>query len=346
MLLALTGIVVAANLGLTHPRVGKSVSDTTPVVHVQVDSSRQEIVLTAGPFTVPAMPPGIGHEHGDLTPALRFASPVAGWIRGYRIELRDASGDSLPRELIHHVGVVDFDRRALVYPMYERLFAGGKETEAVMLPATIGVPVRRGEEFGLYAGLHDEGGHAIRAAFIRVIIAWTPERRHDQPVGVRPFYVEVKSDIGGHSWYDIPPGRSRRSAVFDLPVSGRLLAIGGHLHDYAEAVSMEDAQTGKVLVRLTAKRDRMGQVLSVGRFIFGYNVDALHLAANHPYRIVAEYDNPTGAVIRGGAMAALAGPFVPDGPHAWPALDRSNPEVRKDLASLTSADDAMTVMKQ
>jgi hypothetical protein len=38
----------------------------------------------------------------------------------------------------------------------------------------------------------------------------------------------------------------------------------------------------------------------------------LRLRANHRYRVVAVYDNPTGRVIEGGAMGFVAGAFIPE----------------------------------
>jgi len=50
----------------------------------------------------------------------------------------------------------------------------------------------------------------------------------------------------------------------------------------------------------------------------------------HVYRLTAEYDNPTGAVIPGGGMGALAGALAPDEPAAWPAIDHDDPQLKLD----------------
>lgn len=260
-------------------------------------------------------------------------SILAGWLRSYRITLEDASAASLPREVIHHIGVADFERRELVYPMVGRIFAVGKETPPVTLPAAFGVPVALGEHFGLYEGFQNETGRDIPAAYVHLTILWTPTGIR-KPLSVLPFYAEVNNDIGGHSWYDVPPGRSTRRAEFELPVGGGLIAVGGHRHDYARAVRLEDAETGKVLVRFNATCDKAGHIVRLGTFRFGYHTESLYLAAHHRYRIVAEYDNPTAETIPKGAMASMAGPFVPHDMHALPQLDLDVPDVRRDMASL------------
>jgi hypothetical protein len=103
-----------------------------------------------------------------------------------------------------------------------------------------------------------------------------------------------------------------------------------------------------VLVKLKAKRDKQGHVEGVGRFVFGYNTDALHLLAGHHYRVVGVYDNPTDSTIKNGGMAHINGAVVPDDVSKWPVLDPNDPLVKKDIASLPtggvqpSADGEMT----
>jgi len=49
---------------------------------------------------------------------------------------------------------------------------------------------------------------------------------------------------------------------------------------------------------------------------------------------VSVYDNPTCATITDGAMAFLAGPFVPDDASKWPVLDRTDERFMADYARL------------
>jgi hypothetical protein len=151
-----------------------------------------------------------------------------------------------------------------------------------------------------------------------------------------PLYVDVNNHIGGVTTFDVPPGKSTRSYEFTFPVSGRLIGIGGHLHDYGAAVRFEDAVTGKVLVRLKSDRDSKGEISKVGRFIWGFHEEALPIEANHRYRVVAEYDNPTGKTIPAGGMGHINGAFSPDDMSKWPVLDLSNADVKRDIETLPS----------
>jgi hypothetical protein len=62
--------------------------------------------------------------------------------------------------------------------------------------------------------------------------------------------------------------------------------------------------------------------------------EGLKLKAKHRYRVVGEYDNPTGEMRVKGAMAHMVGLFVPDDMKRWPAIDPRDPTYQRDLASL------------
>lgn len=305
----------------------------SPHIEVRVDSANSRIIVTAGPFHLPAM-----NQHMDMSDmppsdVMPFAWPVDGYLRGFNVRMRNAAGDSLPHEILHHLIGVNFGRRQLVYPAVERLFGWGAETEPVELPSSMGVPMTKGEKLGMYAMFHNETGKDIGAAYLEVTLLYTPTKGHDV-LSVMPFYVDVNNHIGGVTTFDVPPGKSVHSYQFELPIGGKLVGIGGHIHDYGSSLELEDAATGKVLARLKARRDHDGRVEGVGRFIFGFNSDALRLQAHHPYRVVAEYDNPTNETFKDGGMGHINGAFVPDDGAVWPKLDLNDPLVKRDIATL------------
>ena len=108
-------------------------------------------------------------------------------------------------------------------------------------------------------------------------------------------------------------------------MGGRLLGVGGHMHDYGVRVRLEDVETGKVLIAVTATRDSAGKVSKMSRKLFGVSGEGMKLKGNHRYRVVGEYDNPTGETLVKGAMAHMAGLFTPDDMSRWPAIDPSDP---------------------
>jgi hypothetical protein len=310
-----------------------------PTVSLAVDSSSKQVVITAGPFDLPNMPPMEDHEMMDFgmahdTPIQQFDWPMDAWFRGFHLKVVDGTGQPVPREVIHHLIMVNFSRRMLLYEGPERLMGAGSETEDIVVPKSIGVPLKTGMRLGMYVAWHNATGQDLHDVYLKLTMLWTPENQNPPPMSSMPIYMDVNLTVGGSNTFDVPPGKSEKAHEFTMPVSGRLLGIGGHLHDFGVSVRLEDAETGKVLTRIKATRDSMGKLLKVSRKLFGVTGDGLKLKANHRYRVVGEYDNPTNVTKHRGAMAHISGIFAPDDMSKWPAIDPHNPDYRRDLASL------------
>jgi hypothetical protein len=311
----------------------------TRTVQVSVDSSRHELTVTSGPYDLPNMPPMEDHAMMDLgmshdTPLQRFAWPVDGWFRGFRVELVDGEGRPVPPHVMHHMIMVNFSRRQLLYSAAERLMGTGTETGEVSVPKTIGVPMTPGMQLGMYVAWHNDTGRDLEGVQMKLIMLWTPKNQNPQPVNALPIYMDVNLTVGGQNTFDVPPGKSTKAYEFTLPVGGRLLGVGGHMHDHGTRVRLEDVQSGKVLTQVTAERDSVGKVVKVSRKLFGVSGNGLRLKGKRRYRVVAEYDNPTGELLPKGAMASMVGLFVPDDMRRWPTIDPKDPTYQRDLASL------------
>lgn len=330
----LSSIIAAALLSAPSP------SDSAPDVKVAVDSGRKELIITAGPFDLPNMPPMEDHAMMDLgmshdTPVQHFEWPIEGWFRGFKVDVADAAGRPVPRHVMHHLIMVNFSRRQLVYPAAERLMGAGTETdEEISVPKTIGVPMTPGMKLGMYVAWHNDTGQDLKGVYLKVTMLWTPKNQNPPPVNSLPIYMDVNLTVGGSNTFDVPPGKSTKSHVFTLPVGGRLLGVGGHMHDYGVRVRLEDVESGKVLTSVVATRDSAGKLERMSRRLFGVSGEGLKLKANHQYRVVGEYDNPTNETRIKGAMAHMVGLFTPDDMNKWPAIDPSNPDYKRDMASL------------
>jgi hypothetical protein len=331
-------IVVSALLAVAFV-AGTDSGPPEPKVALAVDSSRKELVITAGPFNLPNMPPMEDHAMMDLgmshdTPIQQFTWPMDAWFRGFHLEMVDSQGRPVTRDVIHHMIMVNFSRRMLLYQGPERLMGAGSETEDIVVPKSIGVPMDAGMRLGMYVAWHNSTGQDLSGVYLKLTMLWTPKNQNPPPVNTLPIYMDVNLTVGASNTFDVPPGRSQKTHEFTLPVGGRLLGVGGHLHDYGVRVRLEDAETGKVLTTVTATRDSAGKVLKVSRKLFGVSGEGLKLKANHRYRVIGEYDNPTNETLVRGAMAHMSGIFSPDDMSKWPAIDPSNPDYQRDLVSL------------
>jgi hypothetical protein len=309
---------------------------TTPSP-VAVDSARRLVIVTAGPFHIPPRPPTMAHmampmDGGDSL-VKQFTWPLGTLLQGVQLELADGEGHPLPRRLLHHLILVDFDRRQLVYPLVERLMAFGQETGDVSLPASIAFPLPARHRIGLLIMWDNETGQPIDGVTVRLTFHYAAPNLQPRPIPMLPFFVDANIVFGGHDAFDVPPGGIARTADFTIPLDGHLAALSGHLHDHGVWLRLEDLTTGKTIVTVRAKRDSTGHVLAVSRELLALHGPGPHLRASHRYRMEARYDNPTGDTLHH-MMASMVGLFAPDDPTRWPALDTLSDAYRKDIASM------------
>ncbi len=308
---------------------------------VVVDEASSEIVLELPPVDIPAHGNAGGHAHsGHVTEALIGRIPVGGWLRGYRTELVDANGDTVPSILLHHMNLMTPDRRELFSPIMQRIAAAGQETAPVRLPRVLGYPVAAGERLLLKAMVHNPTGVDYQGVRVRVRLPYTSAAATLAPLHVFPFYLDVMPPAGLHS-YDLPPGRSERSWEGRPAVAARILALGGHLHKYAEVLRLEDVTTGNVLWETTPHVDENGNVVGMPQ---DYVIKRLGIRLDpaHTYRLTAVYDNPTGDTIADGGMGAVGGIVLVDRNAPWPGVDADDPQYALDVATqIESQDDGM-----
>jgi hypothetical protein len=335
---------LAALLALAHPRPAR---DSTPTsqLRVTIDSSRHEVIVLAGPFRVPPSDPEMEHmmmmggqDHSmdmPLTPVQTFSWPVTGWMHGFKVELLDGEGRVLPQRLMHHLIAVNFSRRQLVYPAVERLMGVGEESDHdVSIPKSIGVPLTPGQEIGVYVMWNNQTGQELPAVYYRLVLRWLPRNLQPRPIDALPIYMDVNLSVGGDNTFNVPPGgRFTKAFEFVPPVSGHLLGVSGHLHDYGLLVRLEDAESGKELVAVPARRDSTGKVLGMPRRLLAIRGEGIRIKAGHRYRVVGVYENTTRDTLYG-AMAHMVGLFAPDDMRRWPAIDPADTSYRKDVADL------------
>jgi hypothetical protein len=306
-----------------------------------MDPAKHAVVITLGPCVVPAMGtvdmPGMskmammGHGPGNEDVRVHFRWPANVWMRSFDLRLFDKDHKRLNQPTtMHHMELLDFDRRQVLYPMVERVFGMGEETGSAKIPKSVGLPLDAGMDMALYVMWNNHTDTAIKGVTFQLTIDYSPRNLVPKPTIVLPFKADVNIHPGAGDAFDLPPGGGSRSAVFTMDVSGRLLAAGGHLHDFGKELRLEDVATGKVLARVKAQRKPNGEVTGVSHSLYGILGRGPHLIAGRQYRLVAVYQGSPTDSIRG-AMGLMGGIFAPDHYTKWPKLDRTNPDYLIDL---------------
>jgi hypothetical protein len=312
-----------------------------------VDSAKHTVTITLGPCLVPAMGamdmhamPDMGmgmkhhqHDMGGENVRVHFRWPADVWVRSFDLKLFDQNHHPLQQPAtIHHMELFNFDRRQVVYPMVERILGIGEETDGVKLPKTVGMPLDAGMDLELAVMWNNQTDKDMHGVTLQLTMGYSPRNLTPKPTIVLPFKVDVNSQPGSGDAFDLPPGGGTRSTVFTVGVSGRLIAAGGHLHDYGKEVRLEDVATGKVLARVEAQRTADGEVTGVSHGLYGIRGRGVHLIAGRQYRLVAVYEgSPTDSIH--GAMGLMGGIFAPDDYAKWPQIDRKDPDYIRDVSS-------------
>jgi len=326
MLVAIAALVACGTLGASQ---APQWVDST-LARIVDDSANHRFVITVGPTDLPA--------HADHHMVRQYGVqmvrlPRGGWLQGYVVEIVDSSGRVLPRELIHHVEMMEFERRALLGPEIQRMVSVGKETPTELLPPGIGYPVRGGEPVGVNAMLVNPTDTAFRRVYTRVTLPYAREGGLTRPLDIFSISTDVTGNVGRSSDYDVPPGKSSVSHDFTIPISGTLLAVGGHLHDYGTRLLLVNLTTGDTLYDALPTLDSLGKVtaMPMGNL---WRRGGYRISGGQRFRLTAFYDNRTSQTIPQGAMGTLGGAFRPEAGQVWPALDPDDPGTKADLTYL------------
>jgi hypothetical protein len=304
------------------PRLLAAQASSVPFA-VTVDSGRHEVVITTGPYHLPAMggehAAHMNHEAMMEKITQRFDWPVEGMGRGFHMALRDAAGKRVSQRVLHHLQIINASRRQLILPLEEKIMAIGRETSNIMLPNTVGMPLAAGSRMRINIMWHNETATDIDSVYMTLRIRYSPDNLVPRPVPVLPISMDIADVKGKPNTFMIPTGADTITREFVLPLGGRVLALSGHMHDWGTGLWLEDAKTGRVITRITPTLDSLGRITHMPLKLYGTTGEGLKLEAGRHYRLVATYDNRSGASIDG-AMGHLDGIIAVRDMARWPRL--------------------------
>jgi hypothetical protein len=306
---------------------------TAPSVRVLDEADRGEMVLLFGPID---LPPAEAHVEHYAAPLGVARLPRSGWIQGFGTDMLDSTGVPIRVSYLHHMVLIDPDQRALFSSTALRLLAAGVETGYQAIPSSMGIPVHAGESLLINAAFHNPKPVGVTGLYVRIRLRFTPALPGQSKANIFPLYLDVMPAVGRKA-FDLPPGISSRSFEARPAISGRLLEAGGHVHDFAIRLELEDVTSGKTLWEVAPSLDSAGHVRGVSRGSFWWR-GGLAIRSDHFYRLTVTYDNPTGTTLLQGGMGTLAGVFVPGAGEIWPAVEKQNPDYVADLKFVAGPD--------
>ena len=309
--------------GHAHPSHGAETSHRVAdgvelTVDRHPDASRLTVRL--GPLHLPA---GADHHAVPQPPARTLEVPLNGWLTAYAPRLVDGGGEPVSGRLLHHVAFWNPGRSDFLCPnKEEHIFgAGGEMNEWVPLPG-FGYPVSEGDRVRVTSMFHNPTDREHPEVHLEVDVDYRKAGAGETLRDVYPAWFDVQEC--GTSGYDLEPGTNVTTGTVEVPVSGRLLGVGGHLHDYGKELVLErlGGEEGPTeLARLEPETDEAGRILSMPVVPFLFQ-GGLPLEAGDVVRVTARYENPTGRRLPDGAMGIVVGYFLPDDPAAMARFRR------------------------
>lgn len=288
-------------------------------------------------FAIGPLDLAAGMEHLRI-PIQMALFPVDGWIQGFEVRMVDGEGNELPMDLLHHVNFIDPDKRELFSTISRRVMAAGRETTSEQLPGVIGYPVAEGDRMLIAAMFANALGVDYPDAHLIVHFSYRGESDGFlQPRDVYPFYLDVMGPMGDKD-FPLEPGRTVQYWEGKPAVSGRILAIGGHLHDHAVKLSLTDVTSGKTVWEVGPEVNEEGRVTGVESNTFLWTLGR-KIFADHTYRISVEYDVGPDEVAPDGGMGTIGGVVWVDKDTEWPAFDDGDDMYVADLINTLAAPD-------
>jgi hypothetical protein len=303
----------------------------------QVDAATHTITVREGPISLPA---NTNHMMMPQPPDVFWTIPLDGFLLAYTPRLVDANGNAVPGTVLHHAAFWNTDRSDFLCPnKEEHIFGAGSElTNWIEIPG-YGYRVQKGDKIRIETMVHNPTGTAYDKVYLEVKIPYAdPPSAMDKAStkSVYPAWMDVQSC--GNSGYDLKAGKNENTGTATVKYNGILLGVGGHMHDYARQIVLEDTTRKETVATLDAKLDEKGQLLSMPVVTF-FDRGGYKFAAGDELRITATYDNTTGKPLPSGAMGIVVGYFAPADNSAMSALRRKPKPASRQVAAAASSHD-------
>jgi hypothetical protein len=315
--------------GGMHHAMAKGVT-----LEAKTDATGHTITLREGPINLPAH---TSHMKMPQPPDVYWMVPIDGWLLSYSAKLVDASGNAVPGRVLHHTAFWNTNRADFLCPnKEEHIFGAGGEMTSWMQVPGYGYRVQKGDKIRIETMVHNPTETSYDKVYLEVQIPF--QEASSSAAALKSYYPAwMDARSCGNSGYDLPAGKSEKTGTVAVKYGGVLLGVGGHMHDYAKEIVLQDTTRKETVATLQAKVDDQGHLLSMPTVTF-FDRGGYKFAAGDVLKIDSTYDNTTGKPLPDGAMGIVVGYFVPNDDSAMAALRRNpKPSATKAVAAAARA---------
>jgi len=316
----LSTLLIATSLRGQHEHMQMTHHVADAKLSVANDAAAHALTVRLGPLNLPAR----AGMNVAQAPDLILTIPFDGWITAYHPRLTDDAGKTLPPRLLHHVAFYNTERTDLLCPgKPEHIFGAGGEMNDWPATPGVGYRVQKGDRIRVATMVHNESETSYPKVYLEVKMEYQPlVAGAEELKNVYPVWFDVKEC--GNSAYDLTPGHNVTTGQFTLAYAGKLLGVGGHMHDYGEQLRLADMTRNESIATLDAKLDPQGHIVSMPIVRFD-NRNGWRLPKGEIIRVTATYNNPTGHTLPDGAMGIAVGYFLPSVESEMAALRHTSP---------------------
>lgn len=274
-----------------------------------------------GPFDV-----GAGEMHEILTGVA--APSETGYITSGKAKLVDGEGEPIPHHAVHLHHAVwlnpyeddmtcdSYDEGA--FPGFERFFAAGKELTKFEMPQGYGYRWDPGFGQSLTQSApwwgftaHIDGMHGASEVYVELDMSFVPEAEAEDITNVEPVWLDVRN-CNSEPVYDVPrrsTGVHKERWNYTMPVGGRFVFMGGHLHDGGLRISVDNATTGRDVYTSRATYGLKGDPWYLTKMSAWSGAPGISVDKGDKLRLTSVYDASRSW---DEVMGIMVGAFVPE----------------------------------
>ncbi len=232
-----------------------------------------------------------------------FLANERAWVRRWAVAMEYADGTLAPGDLQCHA-ILSKDRLLQQENLFRGLCTDGF-TPTFELPDGFAIPVESNAQW-LFQLMFNNRATEEREVRMRIDVDFLPDSERKQRLV--PLKCFTEAVLYPQMYWVKPHERDVKTRTFPSPASGRVHAIGGHIHPYGKHLELVRESDGKVLHRATLSD---ATALEAQRLTTYSSKAGFYIREGELLRINAVYENPTDRPID-----AMGGFFVfwdPDG---------------------------------
>lgn len=284
---------------------------------VDDDAAAHTLTVTLGPLNLPANTP---HDKAEQIMPQVLTIPFDGWITAYHPALVTPEGQPITAHLLHHVAFWNEGRSDFLCPnKLEHIFgAGGEMNDWPALPG-FGYRVHKGDHIQITTMFNNPTSTDYPQTLLRVKIEYATDEANLK--SVYPAWFDAKEC--GDSDFALQPNGTKQIGLFDIHYNGRLLGVGGHMHDYGGLLTLDKFEPSEDrIATLPAKLDGEGHIVSMPIVMF---LDRGGYALKKGDRVQVEGTYGKPQIKNAHGMAIVVGYFLPDNDADMGKLVRKTP---------------------